>query len=175
MLSNGSSPRVVVFVGALWVLAGASSADTVTATLSGSHIESVTAGGVTVDIDHLVAGQSSGDAGFMNAGGFGVTAADVRNLDFYFARNGNDPDWFIDLGTWHNTNGANADFFMFEIGGNDSIQVAPRLPNGTYGQYVPIAGWTSTGYTVPVGPNSGQKAYGLSFEISDLRDAAGAN
>lgn len=175
MLSNGSLARVCLGVGTLSVLAGASNADTVTVTLAGSHIESVTSGGVTVDIDHLTPGQSSGEAAFLDLDGFGITAADGRNLDFYFARSGSAPNWFIDLGLWRDTNGSDADFFVFEIGGNDSIQVAPRLPNGAYGQDVSVTGWTNTGYTVPMGPNSGQRAYGLAFDITDLRDTAGAS
>lgn len=165
----------LAFLSLLALAAPPALADTVSVTLAGSYIQSVTAGGVTTPAHDLENGVSSGEASFTESTGFAVRAADEPNLAFYFARGGNvPPEWEVDLGTWTDRNGDAADFFVFEAGGNDALLVAPRFPNGTYGQETIVSGWTSTGYASSMGPNAGQVIYGLSFKCTDLLRANGA-
>ncbi|MCP3917965.1 MAG: DUF5060 domain-containing protein [bacterium] len=155
------------------ILAAPSMADTVTALLRGSYVESVTAGGVTVPATGLAWGASSGEvigSGFNN---YAITAADGRNLATYFARNGADPEWEVDLTAWRNSNGNAHDFFLFEVGGNDLVTVAPKFANGSYGQDVSIGGWTPTDYSPTTGINHGQQVYGLAFRHTRLLDPNG--
>jgi hypothetical protein len=147
-------------------------ADPVTVVLAGSHIVSVSAGGSFVPSHELVPGRSVGEVS--DPLSFPAAAADNLNLATYFAREMvGDPTWTVDLGPWRDRNGAAADFFLFELGGNDSVSVRCLLGNGSLGVAVPLAGWTPTGYTVSHGPNAGQQVYGLAFSSAQLRDAAG--
>jgi hypothetical protein len=148
-------------------------ADTLTVTLAGSHVETITAGGVTFDHRQLVAGSSVGNH-MMVQGTYGETAADDRNLETYFSRNGHGPSWDITLEDWTETNGDAHDFFLFEVGGNDTVSVQAILTDGTIGQAVSISGWSGTGHTVVTGPNAGQVVCGLAFKTSQLLDVSGA-
>ncbi|MEE8267952.1 MAG: DUF5060 domain-containing protein [Gemmatimonadales bacterium] len=153
----------------LVLLSAPAVADPVTATLNGSIIISVTSGGYTALATELVNGVSDAHATL-----FGVGAnADNLDLSTYFAKNGDAANWDVDLGAWIDTNGANPDFFVFEAAGNDNVSVAARLVDDTFGQAVPVSGWTNTGSTLTSGPNSGQAVHGVAFAISDLKDAAG--
>ncbi|MFT5152120.1 MAG: hypothetical protein ACI841_002111, partial [Planctomycetota bacterium] len=105
--------------------------------------------------------------------GYSAGAADTRNCEFYFVRNNHGSTWSVEFENWLDPNGADYDFFVFEVGGDDAIQVAPRLLDGSIGQYVSIGGWTSTGYAVTSGDNSGQQVYGLAIRRSQLRLANG--
>lgn len=149
-------------------------ADGVQAVLAGSHVTRVVSGGATYLVEQLVTGESSGQVSDIQAPNFPVQAADDFNLESYFARNTvADPSWTVELGTWWDHNGSVVDFFLFEVGGNDVVRVAPILPNGSVGQLVTVSGWTPTAYSAITGPNVGQKVHGLAFRASDLRKANG--
>ncbi len=141
--------------------------------LNGSFVEAVRVGHYVVPAIELGAGESRGEVSFLDSGGFSIRAADDRDLALYFARSSTDPAWTIDVGSWRDINGGRPDFFLFEVGGNDSILVAARLRDGSWGQDASIVGWTATGYHVALGPAAGQQVFGLSFAHSDLRDASG--
>jgi len=149
-------------------------ADGVTTTMEGPVIRSVTAGGATIQAHELVPGTSAGEASWEHLDGFSIIAADEGNLAYYFARSTTSPDWLIDLGNWTNQNGSQHDFFVYEAGGNDSIQVAPQFPNGTFGQDRAITGWTGTGYILASGRNEDQEVFGLAFKNTQLLNADGS-
>lgn len=176
MLSPDAAKRPTVFIGTLLLLGAIAQADGVTVTRRGGQIIAVTAGGATTPVERLTRGQSSGSAELTDSIGFAIQSADGDNLGYYFARTGSGAsDWEIDLGNWNDTNGSSADFFIFEVGGNDNIQVAARFANGSYGQDVAIGGWTSTGYNALMGPNLGQLVFGLSLRNTDLKRADGSS
>jgi hypothetical protein len=155
-------------------LSATASADGVQTVLAGSHITRVMSGNVTYLADQLVTGKSAGEVSIIQAPDFPVQAADDLNLQSYFARNTvPSPYWTVDLGSWWDLNGPAVDFFVFEVGGNDSVRVAPIFPDGSVGQLVSVSGWTPTGYTALTGPNAGQVVHGLSFRAGDLRHANG--
>ncbi|MEM1450856.1 MAG: DUF5060 domain-containing protein [Planctomycetota bacterium] len=155
------------------VLAGVAGAETIDVQLSGSHVESIVSSGVTVISANLRPGVSSG-AIFPHPWGASVRSADSRNLESYFIRNGTGGPWEIALGDdWTPGPGAAADFFLFEVGGNDAVQVRARLANGTLGASVSVSGWSSTSVRAEAGPNKGQRVYGLGFRFEDLRRANG--
>lgn len=159
---------------ALPLLAAPAGADGVTVVLHGSHVERVSAGSTQIDAVDLAAGHSLGAVEFQSNGAHAIGAADGRNLGTYFARNqGVGPNWNVDLLGWSDSNGSGYDFFLFEVGGNDVVRVAPRFPDGSFGQEVTLEGWTSTGYKPASGPNSGQTAHGLAFKSRQLKDASG--
>ena len=171
MYSNRSLAKALALVGATcWVTSA--HADTLAVTLAGSHVLSITAGGVTFDHRELVAGSSVGNHMTIQ-GTYGETAADDRNLETYFSRNGHGPSWDITLENWTETNGDAHDFFLFEVGGNDTVAVRAIFPGGALGQAVSISGWSGTGHTVVTGPNAGQVVRGLAFKTSQLLDATG--
>lgn len=155
-------------------LSPAAFADNLSVVVQGGYITQVSTGNTSISAANLVPGVSSGDVTDFDGQEFPTLAADDLNLATYFARsNVSNPNWTVDLGTWFDTNGSADDFFLFEIGGNDSISVRPIFANGSLGQSTTLSGWTNTGYTVPSGFNQGQKAYGLSFGISDLKNGNG--
>jgi len=167
--------RACAFGLASLVLSLSAHADGVSVVLHGSHVERVTSGNTLIEAHDLTSGKSSGPVEFTADGGFGIGAADGRDLATYFARKNVGPEWLIDLDSWTDTNASGYDFFLFEVGGNDSVLVAPRFLDGTFGKNVTIPGWTYTGYQVPSGPNAGQKVYGLAFKSSQLRAADGSS
>jgi len=149
-------------------------ADGVQAVLAGSHITRVVSGGVTYLAEQLVTGKSSGQVSILQPPDFPVQAADDLNLESYFARNTvTDPTWTVDLGTWWDHNGPAMDFFLFEVGGNDTVRVAPVMLDGSIGQYVTVSGWTPTAYRASTGPNKDQFVHGLAFGASVLRKSSG--
>ncbi|HVS17606.1 MAG TPA: DUF5060 domain-containing protein [Planctomycetota bacterium] len=149
-------------------------ADGVQVQLAGSHILSVSAGGATYGADQLVTATSIGEVSAIQSPDFPVSAADNLNLQSYFARNQvANGAWRAELGSWWDHNGNIADFFLFEVGGNDVVRVAPVMPNGSIGQLVTVSGWTPTGYVAVTGPNAGQMVQGLSFKATDLRKPNG--
>jgi hypothetical protein len=141
---------------------------------SGSFVESITVDGHTVGADALSCGKSLGETSNPLAGGNATAAADDLNLASYFARaQVGDPRWDIALGNWTDTNGDGPDFFVFEVGGNDPIEVAPIFADGSQGVLVPLSGWNATGFSAVGGPNVGQEVAGLAFHITDLRQPDG--
>ena len=146
-------------------------ADGVQVILRGSRIKRVVAGNTTLDAPQLAAGVSSGAVQF-KAVNFDIGAADDRDLATYFARNNVAPEWDMDLGVWTDQ-GDGYDFFLFEVGGNNSITVQPRFIDGSLGQPATISGWTGTGYSVQTGSNAGQEVFGLAFAADQLKRADG--
>ncbi len=167
------SSRRVALVAAVSILAAHARADGVQVVIYGAFVESVRVGSYVVPAAKLGTGHSSGEVSFVNVGSPSTRAADDRNLGVYFARTTVRPDWLVALDSWSDTNGVLPDFFLFEVGGDDEITVAPRFTDGSVGRDIAIDGWTSTGYAAPVGPNKGQLVYGLSFAHGDLRYADG--
>ena len=122
---------------------------------------------------------------------------DQDNFDFnlYFGRGANQEDdevWTTSLFggvNWSNTNGDDADFFIFEAGGNDSIRVRPIFVGGGVGQYTILStkageddpnypagtvNWGDTNVVITEGARDGNNVFGLAFAITDLLDGAGA-
>ena len=86
-------------------------------------------------------------------------------------------EWAFDVvdfagGPWKDTNGPKCDFFLFEVGGNDVVQVSAILEDGTVGRAITVArgDWKTT--SVPSRVASGNVA-GVALEVSDLLDGAG--
>ncbi|MEM8709500.1 MAG: DUF5060 domain-containing protein [Planctomycetota bacterium] len=155
-------------------LSGIASAESVTTTLSGGFIESVQSGGVHVPAEDLRPGISSGPV-LAHPWGSTIRSADGRNLESYFIRNDTGGPWDILLGPWSPGPGNAADFFLYEIGGNDSVTVRARFSNGTLGGPVSVSGWTAAGMSVDGGPNAGSQVYGLAFRFEDLRRPDGSS
>ena len=141
-------------------------------------LQSVTVGSYTVSVDILRTGSSAIEAQF----GTSPTAADNFDLNDIVARN--DPPggrvWQITkIGgqpTWRNSNGDNPDFFIFEAGMNDDLELRAILPGGILGQPVTVtqATWADTGLDKAGSPNQGQNIGGIAFSITSLLDAAGS-
>lgn len=142
------------------------SADSVQVALRGSRVERVAAGTTVLPAHQLRPGESTGAVEFA-ASGFAVGAADDRDLASYFARQSAGPVWEVDLGVWTDQ-GSGHDFFLFEVGGNDAIDVRPVFPDGSLGAKTGLSGWTGTGYHVLSGPNQGQEVFGLAFAADQL-------
>jgi hypothetical protein len=126
----------------------------------------------------------------VNTGGTPGSTDDINwqdDFDFnlYFGRGANaalDETWTVSLFggvNWYNTNGDDADFFVFEAGGNDSISVRPIFVGGGVGQYTVlstkggIVNYGDTGVTITEGARTGNNMFGLAFAITDLKDGAG--
>ena len=173
-----SRPRTARLLG--WGLAACATAlvpaqaEGVAVTLRGSYIETVVSAGVSVPHADLRAGASSGPIR-EPPWGSSIRSADGRNLESYFIRNDNSGPWDVQLGSYSPSSGAAADFFLFEIGGNDGVQVQARFPNGTLGVPVTVTGWTATSVIVDAGPNRGSRAYGLAFRFEDLKHPNGSS
>lgn len=139
-------------------------------------LQSVTVGDYTVAVDQLRTGVSTGYAGF----GTEITAADDFDLNNIAARNDNSQTvWQITMiggkSTWRDTNGDNPDFFIFEAGMNDDIEIRAILLGGILGEpvSVPMATWGDTGLNKVGSPNQGQNIGGIAFSITSLLDNAG--
>lgn len=165
--------RALAWTGVAAVLAGPATAETISVQLAGSHIEAITSGGVTVPHTDLRPGLSVGEV-MDHPWSTTIRSADGRNLESYFIRNGTPGGWEIALGSFSPSPGPAADFFLFEIGGNDALTVRARLAGGALGAPVTVTGWSGTGVAVSGGPNLGQQAFGLGFRYEDLRNASGA-
>ena len=112
---------------------------------------------------------------------------DNFDLNLIFSRGANAADnaWNTSLfggANWSDSNGADADFFIFEARGNDTLNVAPIFANDSVGQYVEITSnvdteanynWGSTGVTVTGPVRTGDTIHGVAFAITDLKDAGG--
>ncbi len=169
-----STPCLAAVV-ALAALSAPAASQAVQVDLAGSYVQRISVGAYTVEADELTTGTSSGDHTAFNGMDYPPIAADDLNLASYFARSSvADPTWTIDLGRWRDINGPAADFFLFEIGGNDAVDVQPILSDGSSGQWAALGGWSPTSYHVPAGANKGQQAYGLAFGITDLLGPGGA-
>ena len=140
---------------------------------TGPYLQSVRVGATTFRVSTLITGSSSGVVDLSVAPSFSAGAADSLDLDLYFARSSQGPLWSVDLGSWVDPNASDYDFFLFEVGGNDSVEMAARLADGSLGQFLSVSGWTSTGFAVTSGPNAGQLVHGLAVKRSQLKLANG--
>ncbi|MEO0661781.1 MAG: DUF5060 domain-containing protein, partial [Planctomycetota bacterium] len=144
--------------------------------LAGSYIESITSAGATVPHEDLRPGISAGEILDHPWGGT-PRNADGRNLESYFIRNGTPGRWEVraPLG-WQPGAGPAADFFLFEVGGNDAVTVRARLTTGALGAPVQLqGGWSATDVVVDGGPNAGQRVHGRAFRYEDLRRPGGGS
>lgn len=93
----------------------------------------------------------------------------------------------VTSGNWVGTNGADDDFFIYEISSpgadltnGDLIDVRAILPGGVLGDVVFLpqvidTEWYPTGIAKQGGVNSGQVLFGLSINVEDLLDENGSN
>ncbi|MEM9379842.1 MAG: DUF5060 domain-containing protein [Planctomycetota bacterium] len=154
-------------------LPGIAGAETISVQLRGSHVEAIVSSGATVPRADLRAGVSEG-AILAHPWGASVRSADGRNLESYFIRNDTAGVWEVTIGNdWTPGSGPAADFFLFEIGGNDGVQVRARFATGALGAPVSVSGWSPTSVLAAAGPNQGQRAHGLGFRFEDLRRPGG--
>ena len=161
--------------------------NTVPGTTPQYWLQSITVGGYTVGLGNLATGTS---AGFGNAGG--VTYSSIANMDsfdlnLFVARSSlNAPTNTIDTvlfggANWVDLNGSLPDFFLFEAaasGNPDDVGVAPIFPDGSIGLAIDLPqaqpGWGLTGFSITGTPaNNGQPILGVSWDITDLKDASG--
>jgi hypothetical protein len=80
---------------------------------------------------------------------------------------------------WSDTNGAAADFFIFEAGGNDDILVRPIFTDDSRGTYIELTSDANptmgdTGVEITEGARAGNNIFGLAFAITDLLDGSNA-
>lgn len=158
------------------IAAAAPQGEPISVDVRGSYIESIDSAGQTVDHTDLEPGVSAG-ANLDHIWGATVRTADGRNLESYFVRNGTSGPWIVDLREgWQPSGGVAADFFLFEVGGNDGVVVRPRLVNGEVGAPTTLdqQAWSATDVVVDGGPNAGQRVHGMGFRFEDLRRASGA-
>jgi len=139
-------------------------------------IQSITVGSYTVLVSQLTTGTSTGSA----AAGTVIGNADDYDLDTIVIRTPrSDPVWqikqFGGQELWFDTNGDNPDFFIFEVGMNDSFTMQPILSGGELGQEVAvdIGQWGPTGLHTTVQAGGGQEIGGIAFSIIDLLDPQG--
>jgi len=153
---------------------------------------SVTVGGYTATVDKLATGTSTGTvlAGYDTAIGY----MDNFDLIDVAARNAQNPATiqtvnFGGLAVWRDRNGDNPDFFLFETtgatgSGDTNVLVAAIFPDDTRGNTITLPGsgtWGDTTYrrltaaewASPPNASPGQRIVGVSWAITDLKDAAG--
>ncbi|QDV07528.1 hypothetical protein Poly30_30540 [Planctomycetes bacterium Poly30] len=165
--------RIIATAGLVLIAAQTATAEGVTVTLRGSYIETIQSGGTTVPRSDLRSGVSSGPI-LDHPWGSTIRSVDGRNLESYFIRNNTTGAWNVEIGPWSPGSGPAADFFLFEVGGNDAVQVSARFANGTVGTPVALSGWTPTAVTVTGGPNGGSLVHGLAFRFEDLKRPNGS-
>ena len=164
--------RALVGCAATVASVGVAAGETVTVRLAGSHVEAIGSAGVMVPHTDLRPGQSVGPV-FEHPWSSTIRSADGRNLDSYFIRDDTAGNWKVHLGAFTPSPGPAADFFLFDVGGNDAVSVRPQLADGTIGRAVGVEGWSATSVVTVAGPNVGQRVHGLAFRFEDLRNAAG--
>ncbi|MEC8510685.1 MAG: DUF5060 domain-containing protein [Planctomycetota bacterium] len=164
--------RVLAGCTAAALLASDAAGDTITVQLAGSHVEAIGSGGVRVPFTDLRPGVSRGPVAD-HPWSTTIRSADSRNLDSYFIRDNTAGHWEILLGTFSPSPGPAADFFLFDVGGNDEVTVSARFADGTIGRAVVVDGWSPTAVVAVAGPNIGQRVHGLAFRFEELRDAVG--
>jgi hypothetical protein len=137
-------------------------------------LESLTVGDFTITKEFLALGTSAGSA-FL---GSSIRHADDFDLNTVATRNASGV-WKVTkiggLDTYSDTNGEAPDFFVFEAGMKDSLNVQAILADGTIGNVVaiPRTQWGDTGLDRVGLLNGGQSIGGLAFAITDLLDAQG--
>ncbi len=137
-------------------------------------LEGITVGDFTITKEFLAVGDSSGDSILFS----NISYADDFDLNTVASRNGSDVWQVTSIGgndTYSDTNGDNPDFFLFEVGMNDTIVVQAILADGSLGRPVTISesAWGDTGLDRVGLLVSGQSIGGVAFAITDLLDADG--
>ena len=176
MIEHGEHPMLqrslpsLLSIPLVLALAETSAAQTLQVERSGSFISRIVVDGHPIDASELEVGRSAGETTLALEGGNAAIAADDLNLASYFARTSvANPTWSVVLGTWFDTNGSVPDFFMFEVGGNDAVAVAPLFADGTQGVAVTFSSWQPIGFQAVGGPNANQPVAGLAFRLTDLK------
>ncbi len=164
-------PQSALVAGAL---CAAAQAQTLNVQLKGSLVERIQSEGAWVERADLRWGDSSGSVNLTNRSGT-IRNADSRNLESYFTRSGATTPWEITFGPWTPGPGPAADFFLFEVGGNDTVSVRARFQNGELGAPVSVGSWTQTAVTCESGDNRGQRVHALSFHYEDLKLPGGGS
>ncbi|MBE0536285.1 MAG: lamin tail domain-containing protein [Phycisphaerae bacterium] len=146
-------------------------------------LQSITAGGYTVMINDLALGTSDIVEGSATGSlGTRSDAADNFDLNDFVARTsltGANAEWKIAMiagrEKWRDSNGDNADFFIFEVGGNDAVQVRAILSGGVLGEpmTITLSQWSNTGLYRSGQPNAGQPVAAVAFAVTELFDDAG--
>jgi len=137
-------------------------------------LESITIGDFTITRDSLALGRSSGQVFFFS----NIRKADDFDLNSVATRNASGT-WMVTkiggLDTYSDTNGDAPDFFIFEAGMNDRLNVQAILADGTLGKMItiPSTAWGYTGLHRRGLFNGGQRIGGLAFAITDLLDSQG--
>ncbi len=164
--------RILAGCTAAVLTVGGAAGDTITVQLAGSHVQTIGSGGVQIPYTDLRPGHSIGPV-MSHPWSATIRSADGRNLDSYFIRDDSPGNWQVHLGAYTPSPGPAADFFLFDVGGNDAVSVRPRLADGTLGRAIGVDGWSATPVVAVAGPNIGQRVHGLAFRFEDLRNAAG--
>jgi len=137
-------------------------------------LQSVTVRDYTVTREFLATGISTGSALL----GTSIRKADDFDLNSVATRNHSGIWRVTQIGgkaTWHDTNGDEPDFFIFEAGMNDALSLQAILPGGVLGKAVsvPETTWGKTGLARIGLLNIGQPIGGIAFAITDLLDSSG--
>jgi hypothetical protein len=135
---------------------------------------SLTVGDFTITKEYLALGTSTGRA-FL---GSTIRYADDFDLNTVATRSGSGAWKVTKIGgqdTYSDTNGDAPDFFVFEAGMQDTLNVQAILADGTFGKVVtiPCTQWGYTGLNRVGLLNGGQRIGGLAFAITDLLDSQG--
>lgn len=140
------------------------------------QITSITVGDHTVTADGLAPGTSTGSS----AAGTVPENADDLDLDTIVIRTPrSDSIWSIvslaGADEWSDSNGPAPDFFLFEVGMNDSFTIRAILADGTLGELISVDAnlYGATGLHATTGAAGGQEIGGVCWEITDLLDAEG--
>jgi len=157
----------------LGLLATAADAQSLSVQLKGSMIEQIQSNGALVPSADLRWGLSSGPVRETSRSGT-IRNADSRNLESYFTRLATPGTWEVALGPWAPGAGPAADFFVFEVGGNDTVQIRARFQGGTLGTPISVGPWVQTGVVCASGDNEGQRVHGLEFHFEDLKRSNGS-
>jgi len=149
-------------------------------------LQSIMVGSDTFNLSSLATGTSSGTATGGGAPYNNIGNMDNFDLNLFAARSGQTPPEITTLlfggANWVDSNGALADFFLFEAsgGGNpDDVGVAAIFTDDSVGiaidlpQTVSATGWGNTGLSISAAVNNGQPITGVSWDITDLKDASG--
>ncbi|HOV77047.1 MAG TPA: PEP-CTERM sorting domain-containing protein [Sedimentisphaerales bacterium] len=137
-------------------------------------LHSLTVGDFTITREFLALGKSTGSALLLST----IRYVDDFNLNSVATRNASGV-WKVTkiggLDTYTDTNGDAPDFFLFEAGMNDPLNVQAILADGTLGKTVtiPCTQWGYTGLNRVGILNGGQPIGGVAFAITDLLDTQG--
>jgi hypothetical protein len=163
--------QAALVAGAVCTSAGAQS---LSVELKGSMVERIRSEGTWVERADLRWGESSGSVSLTDRSAT-TRNADSRNLESYFTRSNVLTPWEVSFGPWTPGAGPAADFFLFEVGGNDVVQVRARFQSGSIGDPVALGPWVETPVFCEAGDNRGQRVHAMSFHFEDLKLPGGGS